>query len=109
MTFRSQAIRDMCRTVCIGCGADDGTIVPAHRNESKGMGLKSSDATCVPLCAICHSAYDRSSIPLAEKRAMWEFWFGKWGPTVIERLAGVNAKPKPLSSSKVLPRVGYSR
>lgn len=59
MTFRSRFYLDLCKPrPCIECGAEDGTVVPAHRNRGKGMGLKVSDAWSIPLCLKDHSAYD---------------------------------------------------
>ena len=61
MTYRSKAFRDLCRDrSCACCGAQDGTIVPAHRNGGglKGMGLKSPDSWVLPLCFGCHKDYD---------------------------------------------------
>lgn len=68
---------DLCRgRPCIACGADDGTIVPAHRNEGKGMGIKSLDAFCVPLCLQCHTAYDNGQI--WDRESKREFWRTCW-------------------------------
>lgn len=59
MTFRSRHYLDLCRPrLCIECGADDGTIVPAHRNHGKGIGHKCSDAWSIPLCVRCHALFD---------------------------------------------------
>lgn len=59
MTFRSRPYLDLCRDrPCIACGADDGTIVPAHRNVGKGMSIKASDAWVIPLCHECHTDFD---------------------------------------------------
>lgn len=44
---------------CINCGARDGTVVLAHRNEGKGMAIKSPDYWALDLCAACHAAYDQ--------------------------------------------------
>lgn len=43
---------------CVECGIQDGTIVSAHSNNGKGMGIKASDATLMFLCYRCHSEYD---------------------------------------------------
>jgi hypothetical protein len=56
---------------CVNCGADDGTIVWAHSNNSrhgKGMGIKAHDLFGAYLCHQCHADYD--SAPNA-----W-FWDG---------------------------------
>lgn len=60
---------------CIACGINDGTVVPAHRNEGKGMGLKTHSGTVVPLCMRCHQWYDAGPAPRDEKR---EFWLRNW-------------------------------
>lgn len=60
---------------CSGCGADDGTVVPAHANSQefgKGMGHKADDWTVVPLCMTCHDRLDKSGEPREVKRAFWE-------------------------------------
>jgi hypothetical protein len=44
---------------CVECGARDGTVVAAHSNNGKGMGLKASDATIMFLCYRCHTEYDQ--------------------------------------------------
>jgi len=53
---------------CVECGARDGTVVSAHSNNGKGMGLKASDATIMFLCYRCHTEYDQGkSMDKAEK------------------------------------------
>lgn len=60
MTYRSRPLLDLCRDKSCGCcGASDGTIVAAHRNRGKGMGIKVSDALVAPLCAGCHADFDQ--------------------------------------------------
>ena len=65
---------------CIAC--HDGELlyasVPvsqaAHlrsETQNKGMGLKPSDALCVPLCPPCHDAYDGRTKGLQGKK-FWE-------------------------------------
>lgn len=57
---------------CGNCGATDGTVVAAHRNEGKGMGLKVSDALCAPLCYRCHFELDQGRMLTREERQdMW--------------------------------------
>jgi len=50
----------------------------AHSNSSKhgkGRGIKASDAFVIPLCAICHAAFDRFELGnRAESEAMFEKW-----------------------------------
>jgi len=53
---------------CVECGTRDGTVVSAHSNNGKGMGLKASDATIMFLCYRCHTEYDQGkSMDKAEK------------------------------------------
>jgi hypothetical protein len=67
---------------CISCGANDGTVVLAHRNEGKGMGIKAPDYWALDLCATCHREYDQgSSMTRSEKRA----WFNLLYPKQVER------------------------
>jgi hypothetical protein len=44
------------------------TTVAAHKNEGKGKGAKQHDYFTVWACEPCHSWYDQSGAPLAEKR-----------------------------------------
>lgn len=54
---------------CMGCHArNDGTIVAAHSNEGKGMGLKASDALTAALCYECHTLYDQGRSMSREER-----------------------------------------
>lgn len=75
MTYRNEKLLKACRSIeCVNCGADDGTIVAAHQNEGKGMGLKAPDSRVMSLCFRCHSEYDQGrSMTRDEKRAFaWE-------------------------------------
>lgn len=55
------------------CGANDGTIVGAHRNMGKGMALKVSDALVASLCYKCHHEYDNGmNLTREERREMWD-------------------------------------
>lgn len=99
---------------CIACGAEDGTIVPAHRNETKGLGLKVHSALTVPLCLACHTALDNGPAPLSEKRADWNRWFVKHvaanaeGGLISVTSHTPRSTPAP-KLAKVLPRREYSR
>lgn len=61
---------------CIRCGNPNSQA--AHSNSAKhgkGRGIKASDAFVVPLCAICHAAFDRFELGnRAESEAMFERW-----------------------------------
>ena len=64
---------------CIRCGNPNSQA--AHSNNAKhgkGRGIKSSDAFVIPLCAICHAAFDRFELGnRAESEAMFEKWLVK--------------------------------
>ncbi|WP_394660962.1 hypothetical protein [uncultured Acinetobacter sp.] len=64
---------------CVRCGRPDSQA--AHSNSSKhgkGRGIKSSDAFTVPLCAICHAAFDQFRLGTRrESEVMFEQWLKK--------------------------------
>ena len=64
---------------CVRCGNPNSQA--AHSNSSrdgKGRGIKASDAFVIPLCAICHAAFDRFELGnRAESEAMFEKWLIK--------------------------------
>lgn len=63
------------------CQGDVATVVPCHRNEGKGMGLKVPDVFTVPGCLHCHSAYDSGRhLTREEKRAIWNAAYERWQP-----------------------------
>lgn len=55
ITFRSvawrRAVADL--GICVRCGAHG--VQAAHRDEGKGMGIKTSDALTAALCPTCHA------------------------------------------------------
>lgn len=52
--FRSEKLRRAVAGLpCQHCGRE-GCTQAAHRNESKGMGMKVSDALLAALCVDCH-------------------------------------------------------
>ena len=61
---------------CVRCGQSPSQA--AHSNSAKhgkGRGIKASDAFVIPLCAICHAAFDRFELGnRAESEAMFEKW-----------------------------------
>ena len=58
--YRNKKLLDLARDqACVECGNRDGTVVAAHSNTGKGMGIKASDATIMFLCYFCHSEYDQ--------------------------------------------------
>lgn len=64
---------------CVRCGNPNSQA--AHSNSSKhgkGRGIKASDAFVIPLCAICHAAFDRFELGnRAESEAMFDQWLVK--------------------------------
>ncbi|MCC7586185.1 DUF1364 domain-containing protein [Serratia sp. Lou2A] len=56
---------------CVLCG-NWGTQV-AHRNEGKGMGLKTDDCATAALCVYCHTAIDNGKdLSREERRQMMD-------------------------------------
>lgn len=102
---------------CIGCGADDGTIVPAHANEimlGKGMGLKALPWTQVPLCMRCHAELDNGQADRETLRAQWRtYWvahmFGLLQADLVQVAGNVPRGTQHKPISKILPRVEYRR
>ena len=64
---------------CVRCGNPNSQA--AHSNSAKhgkGRGIKASDAFVIPLCAICHAAFDRFELGnRAESEVMFEKWLVK--------------------------------
>ena len=64
---------------CVRCGNPNSQA--AHSNSAKhgkGRGIKASDDFVIPLCAICHAAFDRFELGnRAESEAMFEQWLEK--------------------------------
>ena len=64
---------------CVRCGNPNSQA--AHSNSAKhgkGRGIKASDAFVIPLCAICHAAFDRFELGnRAESEAMFDRWLVK--------------------------------
>jgi len=65
MNWRSRKYLDRVKDLsCRLCGAEDGTIVPAHYSGymshklGKGMGQKASDHCVAALCHSCHTQMD---------------------------------------------------
>lgn len=63
-----------------GCSSyvGDPTVVPAHQNEGKGMGLKVPDRFTVPACHFCHALYDQSGNDREFKRAAFDWAYTRW-------------------------------
>lgn len=73
MLYRNKKLLELCRELpCQCCGRQDNTVVAAHRNEGKGMGLKVSDALVASLCYECHAELDNGkTLTKDERRDMW--------------------------------------
>ena len=70
--FRSEKFRRLVASLpCQHCGVD-GRTQAAHRNEGKGMGLKTSDALVAALCVECHAELDNGKrLSRPERQDMW--------------------------------------
>ena len=75
--YRNKKLLEIVRkSPCQNCGAQDGTVVAAHSNQSrdgKGMGIKASDAAIAALCYNCHSMLDQGiDLSRKERVDLWE-------------------------------------
>jgi DNA (cytosine-5)-methyltransferase 1 len=84
--FRSKKLLEAVRQCpCAHCGAQDGTVVAAHRNEGKGMGIKVSDALVAALCFRCHAELDQgATLSRDERRNRWNQAYIKTMQHMIE-------------------------
>lgn len=78
--MRSQSrLNSIRRLPCIKCGG--GPSQAAHSNSSKhgkGRGIKASDLYTVPLCYVCHAAFDKFELGTRhESEALFEQWLEK--------------------------------
>ena len=80
---------ERCYLQFAGCCSYEGdpTVVPAHQNEGKGMGLKVHDRFTVPACHFCHALYDQSGIDREIKRATWNLAYTRWEPVRAQKMA----------------------
>jgi len=77
LNYRNKKLTDAARgQPCMNCGADDGTIVAAHSNQSrhgKGMSIKAHDCFVAFLCHRCHHEIDQGSKLSKEERIdLWQ-------------------------------------
>ena len=74
---------------CVRCGNPNSQA--AHSNSAKhgkGRGIKASDAFVIPLCAICHAAFDRFELGNREQsEAMFDQWLAR-----VERMLVIEDK-----------------
>lgn len=73
---RNTALMLAYRTLpCQWCGAEDGTVAPAHSNWSihgKGRSMKAGDQYCASLCFTCHSGLDQGhAMSEDDRKRMW--------------------------------------
>lgn len=67
-TFSSEAWRRAVASLpCVLCGKE-GETQCAHRNEGKGMAMKTPDVWSAGLCVACHSAIDQGNALDREER-----------------------------------------
>ncbi len=100
---------------CMGCGkSNEGDVVPAHRNEGKGMGLKNPDFMWAALCNLkCHYELDQGNkMDRDEKRAFWmkaywrtQMWLWTSGLlTIAVSVASALPPPRPKTKQKIRGR-----
>ena len=75
--YRNKKLLEIVRkSPCQNCGAQDGTVVAAHSNQSrdgKGMGIKASDFRIAALCHACHPDLDQGiKLSRQERLELWE-------------------------------------
>lgn len=68
---------------------NDESVVPAHQNQGKGMGLKVPDRFTVPACYHCHYLYDQSSLGREFKRAAWDWAYTRWEPVRANKMGEI--------------------
>jgi hypothetical protein len=72
--YRNKKLLELARgQSCVECGVNDGTIVAAHSNTGKGMGIKASDATIMFLCHSCHFEYDQGKMMSKGEKLDFQF------------------------------------
>lgn len=83
--FKSESFRRLVTSLpCQHCGAE-GTQA-AHRNQGKGLALKTSDALIVSLCPTCHTRLDQGKdMDRDSRRAFWDDAYIRQMQTMIEQ------------------------
>lgn len=67
--YRNKKLLELAKgRACIECGRQDETVVAAHSNEGKGMGIKAPDHTIMFLCHRCHIEYDCGRLMTREEK-----------------------------------------
>jgi hypothetical protein len=97
--LRSEAYRRLVAALpCINCGAW-GRSQAAHPNTDKGMGMKTDDRLCFPLCGPsfsepgCHAAFDQGALMSKEARRLVE---PRWGAQTRQAIEAQRLWPKNL-------------
>lgn len=73
--------------ICQAFGWGNELVVPAHRNEGKGTGLKVSNEMTCPACHACHMEFDQGRrFTREEKREMWNLAYAKWHPVRARKM-----------------------
>lgn len=77
MNYRNRPLLNLANgQSCQLCGAQDGTIVSAHSNQSrhgKGMSIKAHDCFIAWLCVRCHAEIDHGKdLSREERRDRWQ-------------------------------------
>ena len=82
--FRSEPFRRLVTSLpCQSCGIE-GTQA-AHRNQGKGLALKTSDALVVALCPACHHDLDQGGdMTKTERREFWDRMYIRQMQVLIE-------------------------
>lgn len=72
--FRSEKwLRAVASLPCVKCGKE-GETQAAHRNEGKGMAMKTDDCLTAALCHTCHAVIDQGpGMTRDERRAVLDF------------------------------------
>lgn len=88
---------------CIACGIE-GASQAAHPNSGKGLGIKTDDLLCFPLCHVgaadCHGRFDRYELHGKQRQREIE---PQWAAQTRARLAADAANDR--SVRRVLERV----
>jgi hypothetical protein len=67
-TYRSKAwLQAVASLPCVQCGIE-GKTQAAHRNQGKGLSLKTDDCFTAALCVDCHSAIDQGGMMTRQER-----------------------------------------
>lgn len=84
--FRSEKFRRLVASLpCQHCNRYCATQA-AHRNEGKGMSMKTSDALVAALCTTCHHELDNGkTLTKEERRDMWNRAYIKTMQALIEQ------------------------